>query len=146
MREAGLLKEKKRTPQSNRPPSPQQPAVFKADGWEILVGRNNKQNDRLTLKLASPGDLWLHTQKIPGSHVLIRSRGRTVPPGVLLAAANLAVYFSKARGSSKVPVDYTEKRNVRKPTGAPPGFVLYDRFETVIIDPDEHLLKKLGVN
>ena len=145
MLEAGLLQEKKQPLQNTRTPSPQHPAVFKVEGWEILVGRNNKQNDRLTMKLASPGDLWLHTQKIPGSHVLIRSQGRTVPPEVLLAAANLAVYFSKARGSTKVPVDYTEKRYVRKPTGAPPGFVLYDRFQTLIIDPDELLLQKLGV-
>ncbi|NLW55431.1 MAG: fibronectin-binding domain-containing protein [Firmicutes bacterium] len=145
MFEAGLISGKKRPQRGTRKPSPERPTVFKAEGWEILVGRNNKQNDQLTMKLASPGDLWLHTQKIPGSHVLIRSQGRTVPPEVLLAAANLAVYFSKARGSSKVPVDYTEKRHVRKPAGAPPGYVLYERFETVIIDPDELLLRKLGI-
>lgn len=145
MEEAGLIKGEKQPQRRSRKPLAQQPSVFKAEGCEILVGRNNKQNDRLTMKLASPGDLWLHTQKIPGSHVIIRSQGRTVPQDVLLVAANLAVYFSKARGSSKVPVDYTEKRYVRKPAGAPPGFVLYDHFQTLIIDPDDLVLQELGL-
>jgi predicted ribosome quality control (RQC) complex YloA/Tae2 family protein len=146
MQETGLLKMKSKSKPRSRPLPVSKPSVFRAgDGWEILVGRNNKQNDQLTMKIASPGDLWLHTQKIPGSHVIIRSQGKTVTKDILLEAANLAVYFSKAQGSSKVPVDYTEKRHVRKPSGSRPGFVLYDHFQTLIIDPDAEILEKFGL-
>ncbi|HEY8391906.1 MAG TPA: NFACT RNA binding domain-containing protein [Capillibacterium sp.] len=147
MAEAGLLKKTGRTKPATAGGPKNQPSLFRTgDGWEILVGRNNKQNDQLSMKTAAPYDLWLHTQKIPGSHVIIRTQGKPVPPAVLLAAANLAVYFSKARGSSKVPVDYTEKRHLRKPAGAPPGFVLYDRYQTLIIDPDPEILTGFGLN
>ena len=146
MTEAGLLKAKKRTKQPSSSRVKNRPSLFRsAGGWEILVGRNNKQNDQLTMKTASPHDLWLHTQKIPGSHVIIRTQGKPVPPEVLLEAANLAVYFSKARGSSKVPVDYTEKRHLRKPAGAPPGFVVYNRYQTLRIDPDPEILARFGI-
>lgn len=144
MHEAGLTK-------GSRPPGrPRQssgrPVLFRSsEGWEIMVGKNNKQNDQLTFKLSSPRDLWLHTQKIPGSHVLIRCGGGQVGKETLLEAANLAVYFSKARQSSKVPVDYTERRYVRKPAGARPGFVLYKNFHTVTITPDPVILKRLGI-
>ncbi|HHW13236.1 MAG TPA: fibronectin-binding domain-containing protein [Firmicutes bacterium] len=145
MTEAGLLKAKNQPKQQTNTPVKNRPSLFRAaDGWEILVGRNNKQNDQLTMKTAAPHDLWLHTQKIPGSHVIIRTQGKPVPPDVLLAAANLAVYYSKARGSSKVPVDYTERRHLRKPTGAPPGFVVYNRYQTLIIEPDPEILARLG--
>ncbi|NLM36509.1 MAG: fibronectin-binding domain-containing protein, partial [Firmicutes bacterium] len=146
MAEAGLLKPKSPAKQQANPPVKNRPSLFRtADGWEILVGRNNKQNDQLTMKTAAPHDLWLHTQKIPGSHVILRTQGRTVPPDVLMVAANLAVYFSKARGSSKVPVDYTERRHLRKPTGAPPGFVVYNRYQTLIIEPDPESLARVGL-
>ena len=95
------------------------------------------------MKIAGPRDLWLHTREIPGSHVLIRTGGRPVDEGTLNDAANLAVYFSKARDSSKAPVDYTEKRYLRKPSGAKPGFVLYEKFKTMIIDPDPAVLERL---
>jgi predicted ribosome quality control (RQC) complex YloA/Tae2 family protein len=97
------------------------------------------------MKTAAAHDLWLHTQNIPGSHVIIRTQGRPVPSGVLLEAANLAVYFSKARSSSKVPVDYTNKRYLRKPTSSPPGFVLYEQYQTLIIDPDPQVLARFGL-
>ena len=87
----------------------------------------------------------LHTQKIPGSHVIIRTNGKPVPPEVLLEAANLAVFFSKARGSTKVPVDYTERRHLRKPAGAPPGFVVYTNYQTLHIDPDPEILGRYGL-
>lgn len=146
MTEAGLLKPKRRTKQPSNPRVNNRPSLFRsAGGWEILVGRNNKQNDQLSIKTAAPHDLWLHTQKIPGSHVIIRTQGKPVPPAVLLEAANLAVYFSKARGSSKVPVDYTEKRYLRKPAGAPPGFVVYNRYQTLRIDPDPEILARFGI-
>lgn len=145
MQEAGLIKKtKKARPGSSSTVS--RPKSYRSTtGREILVGRNNKQNDLLTMKLAGPRDLWFHTQKIPGSHVVVRSQGRPVDEITLLEAANLAVHFSKARNSTKVPVDYTEKRYVRKPPGATPGFVLYDNFQTIIIDPDPKVLERLEV-
>ena len=146
MIEVGLLKKKKQSKEPSNARVRNRPSLFRSvGGWEILVGRNNKQNDQLTMKTAAAHDLWLHTQKIPGSHVIIRTQGKPVPPDVLVEAANLAVYFSKARGSSKVPVDYTEKRHLRKPAGAPPGFVVYNRYQTLRIDPDPEILKRHGL-
>ncbi|HOQ23815.1 MAG TPA: NFACT RNA binding domain-containing protein [Bacillota bacterium] len=116
-----------------------------SDGTTIEVGRNNLQNDKLTFKIASPKDTWLHAQNIPGSHVLIRNNGQPVSDQTLLEAANLAVWYSKARTSTKVPVDYTPRRYVRKPPGSRPGFVLYDPFKTIIITPDPSILSRLGV-
>jgi len=106
------------------------------DGFTVLAGRNNKQNDRLTLREAGPEDIWLHTQKIPGSHVVIRSQGgRPVPETTLLEAAALAAYYSKARASTNVPVDYTAVKYVRKPRGAKPGMVIYDHQRTLFVNP-----------
>jgi predicted ribosome quality control (RQC) complex YloA/Tae2 family protein len=115
-------------------------------GHQILVGRNNIQNDRLTFKIAAPGDLWFHTQKIPGSHVILKAQpGIAVDDESLYYACQLAVYFSKGRPSTKVPVDYTQRKNVKKPPAAKPGFVIYDYFKTAIITPDRELLVKLGL-
>lgn len=108
-------------------------------GFVALVGRNNRENDNLTLKVANPGDLWLHTKDIPGSHVILRSAAgsatEAVPDAALERAAELAAYHSKARHSSKVAVDYTERRHVRKPSGARPGMVIYDHHQTVYVEP-----------
>jgi predicted ribosome quality control (RQC) complex YloA/Tae2 family protein len=142
MVKTGLLKVKKQPKARHRTPVTKPNSFISSDGSEILVGRNNSQNDTLTMKIASTNDLWLHTQKIPGSHVIIRSQGSAISNETLVEAANLAVYFSKARGSSKIAVDYTEKRHVRKPKGSPPGFVLYDNFKTIIIDPDPKIIEK----
>jgi predicted ribosome quality control (RQC) complex YloA/Tae2 family protein len=115
-------------------------------GHQILVGRNNLQNDRLTFKVATPGDFWFHTQKIPGSHVILKAQpGVTVDDESLYYACQLAVYFSKGRPSTKVPVDYTQRKNVKKPPAAKPGFVIYDFFKTAVITPDRELLEKLGL-
>jgi len=118
------------------------PAEFVSkDGVRILVGRNNRQNDELTLKIASPGDIWLHVKDIPGSHVIIRSHGmKTVPETTLTAAALLAAYYSKARESSHVPVDYTLKKHVRKPQGSKPGMVIYDSQTTVYVTPQRDVI------
>lgn len=105
-----------------------------SDGFDIYVGRNNIQNDYLTLRLASSNDIWLHTQKIPGSHVIIRTNNRNVPDRTLLEAALLAAYFSKAKNSSKVPVDYTYVKYVKKPPKSKPGFVIYENFKTITVD------------
>jgi predicted ribosome quality control (RQC) complex YloA/Tae2 family protein len=115
-------------------------------GHQILVGRNNLQNDKLTFKIGAPGDLWFHTQKIPGSHVILKAQpGLAVDDETLNYACQIAVYFSKGRKSTKVPVDYTVRKNVKKPPAAPPGFVIYDYFKTAIITPDREILTKLGL-
>lgn len=119
-------------------------SFMSSDGYTILVGKNNKQNDYLTLRLAGDEDLWLHTKDIPGSHVIIRcDRGPDVPDQTLLEAATLAAWFSKGRQSGKVPVDYTRRRHVWKPKGAKPGMVLYDNQRTLYVTPSEELVEKL---
>lgn len=109
-----------------------------ADGSEIFVGRNNRQNDILTFRIAAPGDLWFHAQKTPGSHVVLKAVGVPSEESIL-AAAVLAARHSHAKDASKVAVDYTHRRYVRKPTGAKPGFVVYENFRTVIVDPRTQL-------
>lgn len=113
------------------------------DGFPLLVGRNNKQNDYLTLKVAKDNDLWLHVKDMPGSHVIIRSGGKPVPDETLLDAARLAAYYSKGRMSGQVPVDYTLKKHVRKPAGAKPGMVVYDHQKTLFVTPSAELVQKL---
>ncbi|MCL2377885.1 MAG: NFACT family protein [Defluviitaleaceae bacterium] len=107
------------------------------DGFEIYVGKNNTQNDQLTIQTAKHHDIWLHTKDIAGSHVIIITNGAEPPETTILEAANLAAYYSKGRESSKVPVDYTKRRYVRKPNGAKPGRVIYDRHSTVYVTPAE---------
>ena len=114
---------------------------FASDGTEIIVGKNNKQNDYLTNKFAARDEIWLHTKDIPGSHVVIRSKEPTEK--TIIEAAILAAYYSKARNSSSVPVDYTNVRHVKKPSGAKPGFVIYDNQQTVYVTPDEEMILKL---
>lgn len=103
------------------------------DGFTVLVGRNNKQNDELTHRLAEKTDLWLHTKNIPGSHVIIRTNGEQVPDSTILYAARLAAYHSSARGSSQVPVDYVTAKFVKKPAGAKPGMVIFTNNRTVYV-------------
>lgn len=110
-------------------------------GIEISVGKNNKQNDFLTFKLSKKSDLWFHTKDIPGSHVVIHHENPDEE--TIREAAMLSAYYSKARNSSSVPVDYTEIRHVKKPSGSKPGFVIYFEQKTIYITPDEALLLKL---
>ncbi len=114
-----------------------------SDGFEILVGRNNKENDNLTLKFASNKDIWLHTKIIPGSHVIIRTHGSEVPEATIIEAASIAAYHSKAKMSSQVPVDYTLVKNVSKPSGAKPGMVIYNVNNTVYVTPQEDEILRL---
>ena len=113
-------------------------------GLRVLVGRSNRQNDRLTTKDADKRDLWLHTQKIHGSHVILCTGGAEPDGQSLLEAASLAAYFSQAQGSAKVPVDYTPVKFVKKPAGARPGMVVYTTYQTLLADPDESLVKRLA--
>ena len=123
---------------------PQAPLHFlSSDAYEILVGRNNVQNDELTGKLARRTDLWLHAQKIHGSHVIIRTDGLEPPERTVEEAASLAVYYSQGREAGKVPVDITHVRHVKKPAGARPGAVVYTDYRTVVAAGDEALVQKL---
>ena len=108
-----------------------------SDGIDIYVGKNNIQNDYLTLKFAEKTDTWLHTKIIPGSHVIIK--GKNITESTLLEAATLAAFYSKGKNSTKVPVDYTLVKNVKKPSGAKPGMVIYSTNKTLYIDPPKNI-------
>lgn len=108
-----------------------------SEGFSIMVGKNNHQNDILTLKTASKNDIWMHTKEIAGSHVIIFTQGKTVPEKTLFEAASLAAYYSKGKLSDNVPVDYTYVKNVKKPNGAKPGMVIYDYYNTLYVTPKE---------
>jgi predicted ribosome quality control (RQC) complex YloA/Tae2 family protein len=121
---------------------PTKPMHFiSSEGIDIYVGRNNIQNDFLTLKFASKNDIWLHTKDIPGSHVIIKNTGN-ISDITLLEAGNLSAFYSKSKNSSSVPVDYTEVKNVRKPSGAKPGMVIYSTNKTLYITPTESTLNR----
>lgn len=121
------------------------PMRFKSsDGFNIYVGKNNKQNDNLTFKIASPNDIWVHTKNAPGSHVIIKSSNRDIPSKTLYEACMIAAYFSKSRYSSNVPVDYTVVKYVKKPSGAKPGFVIYTNQKTLYVTPKKSLIKNLS--
>jgi len=139
----GYLKQRKTKKKQRASRKPSQPQEFLAsDGTEISVGKNNRQNDQLTLKTARKTDFWLHTQKIPGSHVIIHSAEPSEQ--TLTEAANLAAYFSKARDSATVPVDYVQVKRIRKPNGAKPGFVIYEGQKTLYVSPDANLVDQLS--
>lgn len=116
-----------------------------SDGFEVFAGKNNLQNDLLTLKTAFKSDIWFHTQKIHGSHVILVTDGREPTDRAMTEAAMIAAYHSKARHSSRVPVDYTPVRQVKKPTGAKPGMVIYHVYQTAYVTPDETAIEKLRV-
>ncbi len=143
----GYLKE--HSQRKSRELSKSQPRLFlSSDGLEIYVGRNNRQNDYLSLKQAGQQDLWLHSSKIPGTHVIIKlpktvNSIHDVPVTSLEEAADLAAYFSKAKEADKVPVDYTFRSNVRKPAGARPGMVIYDNYWTIMANPRSEKLCRL---
>ena len=136
-------KKKTKTKKAEKP-SP--PLHFRSsEGLDIYVGKNNKQNDMLTLKASSSNDIWLHTKNIPGSHVIVKKTQQSIPESTLFEAAVLSAYHSKARQSSSVPVDYTAVKNVKKPNGAKPGKVIYNDFKTLTVTPDEGLVNRLRV-
>lgn len=116
-----------------------------SDGFDVFAGKNNLQNDLLTLKTAFKSDLWFHTQKIHGSHVILVADGREPTEQAMTEAAMIAAYHSKARTSSLVPVDYTPVRQVKKPAGAKPGMVIYHVYQTAYVTPDETIIEKLRV-
>jgi len=140
--EQGYIKKSPRDKKQAQTPS--RPHHFiSSNGFDIFVGKNNYQNDRLTLKTAGANDIWLHTKNIPGSHVIIKSGGRPVPESTLVEAALLAAYFSKGRNSSNVPVDYCPRKNVKKPGGAKPGMVIYEGYNTIYVTPSEEKIQRI---
>ncbi|MEY8388883.1 NFACT RNA binding domain-containing protein [Oscillospiraceae bacterium 38-13] len=142
LREGGFLKKQGKAKREK----PAAPREFRTrSGLRVQVGRNNRQNDKLTLKDADRRDLWLHTQKIHGSHVILRCAGQAPSEEDIAEAAALAAWFSQARESGNVPVDYTEVRNVKKPAGGRPGMVVYTTYRTVNVTPEEAVVKELRV-
>ena len=113
---------------------------FSKNGFKILVGKNNLQNDKLTTKIANKNDLWFHTKNIHGAHVILFTEDKIPDDDTLLYAATLAAYFSKAKDSNQVPVDYTPVKFVKKPNGAKPGMVIYQTNKTIFADPREFKL------
>ncbi len=130
--------------QKQKPARQTPPMAYQSeDGFLILVGRNNRQNDQLTLKQAAKQDIWLHTQNIPGSHVILVTDGKEPSEMAIRQAAVLAAYHSKARDSAQVPVDFTKVKFVKKPNGAKPGMVIFTNQQTVYSKPDRELAEKL---
>ena len=140
MRDAGFIrKQGKKVPQR-----PSKPREFRTSGgFRVLVGRNNRQNDKLTLKDADYRDLWFHVQKLHGSHVILCTAGQEPGDQDITEAAMLAAYYSQGKDSGNVPVDCTQVKNVKKPAGARPGMVIYTTFRTVNVTPEEALVKQL---
>ena len=129
-----------------KPPKALPPIEYRStDGFTILVGRNNCQNDKLSLKFAEKSDIWLHTQNITGSHVIIVTEGATPPDSTLEQASVIASVNSKGRDSNLVPVDYCFAKYVKKPSGAKPGKVIFTNYKTVFVKPDTELEKSLRV-
>ena len=116
-----------------------------SDGFRVLVGRNNVQNEKLSLKTAMKSDMWLHTQKIPGSHVIICGDGNEISDEAIEEAALIAAYHSKARESSLVPVDYTRVKALKKPNGGKAGMVIYHEYYTIIVNPEKEAVDKMFV-
>ena len=141
LREQGYIRSRVK----QKPPKQQPPMLYESsDGFPILVGRNNRQNDQLTLKEAAKSDIWLHTQNIPGSHVILVTDGREPTETALREAAVLAAYHSKARDSAQVPVDFTKVKCVKKPAGAKPGMVIFTNQQTLYVKPDAALAERLA--
>lgn len=143
LKDAGFLRQKGKEKRGLQRPA--KPREFRTTaGLRVLVGRNNRQNDRLTHD-ADRRDIWLHTQKIHGSHVILRTDGAEPDRESIVEAAKLAAWYSQARESGNVPVDFTQVKNVKKPAGARPGMVIYTTCETVHVTPEEETVKRLSV-
>ncbi|MBF1000870.1 MAG: DUF814 domain-containing protein, partial [Lachnospiraceae bacterium] len=113
------------------------------DGFDLYVGKNNYQNDQVTFHIADREDWWFHAKKIPGSHVILKSGGREVTDRAFEEAASLAAYYSSGRDQKKVEVDYLQQKNVKKPSGAKPGFVVYYTNYSMVAETDLTGLKQV---
>ena len=145
--QAGVLSSKQARNKKQRvKPVAAKPFHYRSsDGFDIFAGKNNLQNDLWTLKTAFKSDIWFHTQKIHGSHVILVADGREPTDRAMTEAAMIAAYHSKARQSSLVPVDYTPVRQVKKPAGAKPGMVIYHVYQTAYVTPDEAAVERLRI-
>ncbi len=144
LEQGGYLKIKKGNKPKKEKPLP--PLEFmSSDGFKILVGRNNVQNDILTLRTAKNYDMWLHIQKYAGSHTIIIADKKEVTDIAIYEAACISAYYSKAQNSSSVAVDYTLVKNVKKPVGAKPGKVIYNTYNTIYVTPQKELVEKLCI-
>lgn len=142
--ESGFVRRQTPKKGASKPKKTKPLHFISSDGYEVFVGKSNLQNDELTLRFAESTDLWLHTKEIPGSHVIIRTNGTGIASDTALAeAANLAAYYSKGKNSSMVPVDYTLRKNVKKPNGAKPGMVIYLTNRTIYVTPDESKIQEM---
>ncbi|WMI80435.1 Rqc2 family fibronectin-binding protein [Anaerotignum sp. MB30-C6] len=142
--ESGFIRRQAPKKGASKPKKAKPLHFVSADGFDIFVGKSNLQNDELTLRFADSTDIWMHTKDIPGSHVIIKTNGTgTASDGALEEAAHLAAYFSKAKNSSMVPVDYTLRKNVKKPNGAKPGMVIYLTNRTIYVTPDENKIQAM---
>jgi predicted ribosome quality control (RQC) complex YloA/Tae2 family protein len=144
--EAGYINKKSKQKKKKKQMKDYLKEYKSSDGFTIYAGKNNKQNDYLTLKLANNDDIWLHTKDIPGTHVIIVKAGRKIPQLTLDEAAIIAAYNSKGKMSSNVPVDYTEVKNVSKPSGAKPGKVIYVNNKTLYVTPKVKIVNRLQDN
>lgn len=146
LEDGGYVRADRRKAGKQMKQAPSKPLAFlSSDGVKILVGKNNRQNDQITLKNAHKNDIWLHVQKFHGAHVIIECAGAEVPDETITEAAMLAAYYSEVREGQNVPVDVTQVRNLKKPNGAKPGMVVYERYRTVFVTPDPSLSERLKV-
>jgi len=113
-----------------------------SDGYHIYVGKNNYQNEEITFKIATGNDWWFHAKGLPGSHVIVKANGDELPDRTFEEAGRLAAYYSKGRLAPKVEIDYTQRKNIRKPSGAKPGFVIYHTNYSLLIEPDISTIKQ----
>lgn len=142
LRSRGYLK-KRQEKKAKKATKPNVDRYLTANNVELVVGKNNLQNDYVTHQLAKRHEWWFHAKEMPGSHVLVRSSTDQLAETDIRAAANLAAYFSKGRASSSVAIDYTQIKNLKKVPGTVSGFVTYDSYKTIYIDPDETLIMAL---
>lgn len=142
--ESGFIRRQVQKKGAQKPKKSKPLHYVSSDGYDIFVGKSNLQNDELTLRMAESTDIWMHTKDIPGSHVIIRTNGqKELPEATMEEAANLAAFYSKAKNSSMVPVDYTQRKNIKKPNGAKPGMVIYLTNRTIYITPDENRVNQM---
>ena len=145
LQQEGYIKKKQqKSKRSSRVKINKPESFIASDGTEILVGKNNLQNEKLTLHTAKKTDIWLHAKNIPGSHVIIKSNNPS--DETLFEAAMLAAYFSKFRSSTNVPIDYVQVKNIRKPNGSKLGFVIYEGQKTLTVTPTEDFVLELRQN
>lgn len=144
LQQEGYIKKKQQKIKRSRVKINKPETFVASDGTEILVGKNNLQNEKLTLHTAKKTDIWLHAKNIPGSHVIIKSNNPS--DETLFEAAMLAAYFSKFRSSANVPIDYVQVKNIRKPNGSKPGFVIYEGQKTLTVTPTEDFILELRQN